>query len=273
LGDNGWSYGSSHFTVNIMVKRYVNPTGSMSPDGSYEALKLGAKPQDLDGVTLPPKAAIDTLHCVNLDALTGVEDAGSTFDTANETDLRRKIAETKVRFGRLSLGNAYGSELQNLIVPVEAQYWNGSSFVGNDDDNTTSLVDSNIVVGNYQGGLTKAVTLPPTLGTFDVDGNCIITDTTKNGVISGGKSCILFYKPLVSGSVDLLINLGLTNKAASCLDPQLFSGTSTPADRAYLRGNWCADNYDRDPTAHITFGLYKDNGKASNRLIYFREVY
>ncbi len=275
---DGWSYGSSYFTVNILLKRYVNPdinvnpTGSMSPDGSYDKLILGAKPQDLEGVTLPPKAPTDIRHCVDLNALTGDEDADCKFDTANETDLRRKVVETKVRFGRLSLGNAYGSELQNLIIPVEVQYWNGSSFVRNDDDNNTPLADSNIVVGNYQGGLlAKDVTLPPTLGTFDVAGNCIITDTTKNGVISGGKSCILFYKPSISGSVDLLINLGLTNKAASCFDPLLFSVISTPADRAYLRGNWCVGNYDRDPTAHITFGLYKGNG--SNRLIYFREVY
>ncbi|MEY3759697.1 MAG: hypothetical protein RIR39_1188, partial [Pseudomonadota bacterium] len=274
---DGWSYGSSYFTVNILLKRYVNPdsnvnpTGSMSPDGPYDKLILGAKPQDLEGVTLPPKAPTDIRHCVDLNALTGDEDAGCTFDTANETDLRRKVVETKIRFGRLNLGNAYGSELQNLIIPVEVQYWNGSSFVRNDDDNNTPLVDNNMGVGNYQGGLSKAVIIPPTLGAFDVNGNCIITDTTKNGVISGGKSCIFFYKPSVSGSVDLLINLGLTNTVASCFDPLLFSAISTPADRAYLRGNWCAGNYDRDPTAHITFGLYKGNG--SNRLIYFREVY
>ncbi len=276
---NGWSKGSSYFTVNILLKRYinpdlkVNPKGYVSPDGPYDNLKLGAKPLDLDGVTLPPNAASDTRHCVNLDVLTGAENADCMFGMADETNLRRKLIETKVRFGRLNLANAYGSELLNLIIPVEAQYWNGSSFIKNSDDNYTLLTDNNIVVGNYQGDLANAVTLPPTLGSFDVEGRCIINNPKTNGVVSEGKSCILFYKPLVSGSVDVLINLGLTNNVASCLDPLLFSGTSTPADLAYLRNNGCADYYDRDPTAHITWGIYKDNGKGSNGLIYFREVY
>ena len=276
---NGWSKGSSYFTVNILLKRYiypdlkVNPKGYVSPDGPYDNLKLGAKPLDLDGVTLPPNTASDTRHCVNLDVLTGAENADCMFGMADETNLRRKLVETKVRFGRLNLANAYGSELLNLIIPVEAQYWSGSSFIKNSDDNYTLLTNNNIVVGNYQGDLAKAVSIPPTLGSFDVEGRCIINNPKTNGVVSEGKSCILFYKPLVSGSVDVLINLGLTNNVASCLDPLLFSGTSTPADLAYLRNNGCADYYDRDPTAHITWGIYKDNGKGSNGLIYFREVY
>jgi len=280
LGDNGWSNGSSHFAVNILLKRYinpdsnVNPSGRVSPDGPYDVLKLGAKPRDLDGVTLPPKAAADSTHCVNLDALTGVENPDCAFVGAVETDLRRKVIETKVRFGRLSLENAYGSELQSLIIPVEAQYWNGSSFVRNDDDNNTSLADSNIVVGNYQGGiLAKDVAIPPKFGTFDAAGNCIITDTTKNGVMSGGKSCILFSKPLISGSVDLLVNLGGTGIPAICPVPSGSAENLNPENMAYLRGNWCGENYDRDPTGQVTLGIYKDNGKGGNRLIYFREVY
>ena len=268
--NTSWSNGSSDFTANIILQRGGSP---VAPDGPYDALKLGAKPQDLDGVTLPPKAVTDTGHCVNLNTKTSIEDTDCTFEmTDDETDLRRKVAETKVRFGRLSLANAYGSELQDLIIPVEAQYWNGSSFVRNDDDNNTPLADSNIVVvGNYQGGLTTAVTK---FGTFDVNGNCsIITDTTKNGVVSGGKSCILLSKPTapVTGSVDLLINLGSLGSPGNCLSPALFSGSS--AGMAYLSGNWCGANYDRDPTAHINLGLYKDNGKGSHRLIYLREVY
>lgn len=267
--NTNWSAGSSNFTVNIVVKRYVNADGKVTHDGPYDALKLGAKPQDSDGVTLPPKAATDSTHCVNLNTKTSVEESNCTFAGADETDLRRKIVETKVRFGRLSLANAYGSELEDLIIPVEAQYWNGSSFVRNDDDNNTALADSNIVVGNYQGKLATAVTK---FGTFDVNGNCsIITDPTKNGVISGGKSCILLSKPTasVTGSVDLLINLG--SLAGNCLSPALSSGSS--AGMAYLSGNWCGTGYDRDPAARATFGVYKDNSTGRSRLIYFREVY
>jgi len=268
-----WSKGSSDFTANIILQRGGSPA---TPDGPYDALKLGVKPQDVDGVSLPPKAAADVMHCVNLNTLTGIENADCTFDTANETDLRRKFAETKVRFGRLSLANAYGSELQNLIIPVEAQYWNGSSFVRNDDDNYSTLVDNSMVVGNYQGRLlAKDVTRSPKFGAFDAAGNCNVTnDSTKNGVMSGGKSCILFFKPSISGSVNLLVNLdGAGGAAAICPIPSGSAKNLNADNMAYLRGNWCGENYDRDPTAQVTFGLYSDNGKGRNRLIYVREVY
>lgn len=277
---DGWSVGSSYFTVNILVKRYVNSDTTVNPnskvtpvtpDGPFDVLILGVKPQDLDGVTLPPKAATDSAHCVDLNTKTGTEDSSCTFAEADDIDLRRKIVETKVRFGRLSISNAYGSELQNLPVPVEAQYWNGSSFVVNGDDNKTLLVDGNIIIGNFQ----DASTTPPTFafGTADTNGSC--SDSTLNGVMSKGKSCILFDKPSTSQSFDLLINLGSVGLAEpTCLSSTLLaSGSSTPANMTYLSGNWCGTGYDRDPTAHITFGIYKDNSKGKSRLIYFREVY
>ena len=91
--------------------------------------------------------------------------------------------------------------------------------------------------------------------------------------MSGGKSCILFSKPLISGSVDLLVNLGGTGIPAICPVPSGSAENLNPENMAYLRGNWCGENYDRDPTGQVTLGIYKDNGKGGNRLIYFREVY
>ncbi len=188
--------------------------------------------------------------------------------------MRRKIVETNVRFGRLSISNAYGSELQALSIPVEAQYWNGSSFIRNSEDNNTHLVDKNIIVGNINGALAAIAPPTPTFGTADANGSCFI-NSALNGVMSNGKSCILFAAPLASGSVDLLINLGSVGLSnTSCLSSTLrSSGSSTSANMSYLSGNWCGENYDRDPTAHVTFGIYKDNSSGKSRLIYFREVY
>lgn len=45
---------------------------------------------------------------------------------------------TEIRSGRVWVGNAYGSELLNLSVPVFAQYWNGSAFATNIDDDVAS---------------------------------------------------------------------------------------------------------------------------------------
>lgn len=47
-----------------------------------------------------------------------------------------------LRWGRLKLSNALGSEFVDLALPIEAQYYNGVSFVTNADDGCTSLANS-----------------------------------------------------------------------------------------------------------------------------------
>jgi MSHA biogenesis protein MshQ len=261
--NTSWNNGSSDFTANITLKR------SASPDGPYDALKLGAKPQDSDGVTLPPNAATDTTHCVNLNTATGGEASNCKFASADETVLRRLLFTTSVRFGRLNLANASGSELLDLPVPVEVQYWNGSSFAVNALDNLTALADTSIVPGNYQGAT------PPMFRAADPKTGSCSADSTHTGVVSAGKSCILFGKPSASGSFDMLVNLGSAGLVdIHCLSSTLLSsGSSTPATLGYLSGNWCGTAYDRDPTAYITFGVYNGNTKGINHLIYFRERY
>jgi hypothetical protein len=272
-----WSKGSSNFTANIKLQRNV------IPDGPYDDLKFGAKPQDLDGITLPPNldgvtlplnAVTDTAHCVNLNKATGGEASNCTFALADETVLRRLLFTTRVRFGRLSLANASGSELVDLSVPVEAQYWNGSSFAVNTFDNLTTLANTNIVLGNYQG-LSAIAT--PSFRAADANGSCS-GNLSSSTVLKQGKSCILFGKPSVSGSFDALVNLGSTGSPANCLGPPLTYGSSLSATLGYLSGKWCGGDgspYDRDPTAHVTFGIYNTNGNSNgnSHLIYFREVY
>ena len=275
---DAWSKGSSYFTVNILLKRYVNldlkinPKGYVSPDGPYDNLKLGAKPLDLDGVTLPPNAASDTLHCVNLNITTGLENTRCTFISDNDNDLRRKIAETPVRFGQLQVSNAYGSERLDLPILVEVQYWNGSSFATNTFDNNTMLTVNNLVEGNYQGALSGATLTTPTFRVIDKNDSCSVS-SVLSGVMTAGKSCLLLSKPFIIGSFDLLINLGNQESTANCLISSLTYGSSVSATLPYLSGNGCGAAYDKDPVAHITWGIYKDNGKGSNGLIYFREVY
>lgn len=117
MSNSAWAGGESTFEADVVLNR----SATTKPDGPFDALKLGAKPHDADGVTL-----LDT----DLDL-------GVTMDGPSE---RHEFATTKVRFGRLRLTNAYGS-VSPLKVPAEAQYWSGRSWVKNGDDSLTSLVD------------------------------------------------------------------------------------------------------------------------------------
>lgn len=139
--------------------------------------------------------------------------------------------------GRLSLQNAQGSELLDLSMPLEAQYWMGSYYVKNTDDSCSQLPVPTVGNGlTFGGNLTAAMTA-----------------LSLNGVSSGmssllqGLGNLIWTKPGANntGYVDIVI---------------------TSPD--WLKFNWNGTG-DTNPTARATFGIYKGNPK----IIYMREVY
>src|SRR5690606_35382254 len=101
-------------------------------------------------------------------------------------------ATTQIRFGRLRVFNALGSERLPLAVPMQLEYWNGTAFVVNGDDNCTTLARSTI-------------TMTPDSGLS----SCKTAFTGANIVFSGGKATPVLAAPTPAhGSVDLRVNLG-----------------------------------------------------------------
>lgn len=130
----------------------------------------------------------------------------------------------KVRSGRVWMSNAYGSELLDLSVPVFAQYWNGSAFVTNVDDDVatcTSFVKPTVTL--QPGGTALTVTMP---GDITVPGNVGFT---------AGNGSMLLTKPGVAGYADVTLNVPTWLQFA-------WSGT-VPAK----------------PAARATFGVYVGN--------------
>ncbi|WP_127029230.1 DUF6701 domain-containing protein [Candidatus Methylobacter oryzae] len=248
-GIPGWSGGRSYFTLYAAVGRNI------SPDGPYDApgLKFGAKPLDSDGVTLPPKSSTDTAHCVDLNVATGVENAGCVFAAAvPESDLRRKIFETSVRYGRLSLSNAFGSELLDLPMPLIAEYWNNNSWIKNVDDQSTtgiSLVATDPIADD---GL-----VPAELFVWDTG---IGNGNSGLGYSVAGTSANKFREPPLAG------DFNLNFRAPGSGNSGTLDITATVPN--YLRFNWKGVG-DVNPAARATFGIYK----GSSKFIYIRELY
>ncbi|MCR4298291.1 MAG: hypothetical protein NUV75_06000 [Gallionella sp.] len=231
LGTSSGSWtagGQGTFNVNLTVNRAAAP----DPDGPFESFNLGVDPIDTDGVKLAS---------YNLDV---------NNDATNDHSL---VGASKIRFGRLKLSNAHGSELLNLPIPIQTQYWNGISFVTNGEDYCTQIGATNIGLANY----TKNLALGETV---------ISTGTAFNA----GVGSLILSKPGATndGSVDLVINLSATATEAPCItltpDP-----VTVGANLGYLRGKWCGAAYDKDPSVRATFGVYKGN----NEFIYLRESY
>lgn len=217
-----FSAGAASVAVDLGVTR-ASPD---VPDGPYNALKLGVAPQDGDGVQLLA-AALD----LDVDGAGGAD--------------HQEVAQTAVRFGRLRLGSAFGSELLELPLALSVQYWNGVGFVVHGDDSCTSLASANVVLSNHQRNLSPgetAVVPAPTLSVVAGVGNLRLSAPGAGN----------------NGAVDLRVNL-------------------TAEGKSYLRGRWNetdedanpATAYDDDPSARASFGLYK----GGSQIIYRRESY
>ncbi len=218
LGITGtWTSGVLTATASLGFNR------APSPDGPYNTMKVGIAPVDADGVAL------------------SVFDMDVTAPAGNE---HTQVGQTQIRFGRLRLSNAHGSEKLDLPIPIQVQYWNGTLFATHTLDSCTTLTSGNI-------SLTKT---PPTLPTS-------ITPATIT--FASGIGSMKLIKPSVTGSVDLCVDLGS--------DP--VGGTvcsATLAGKTYLQGKWAPGTaWNNDPKARALFGVYKN----ANEFIYLREVY
>lgn len=157
-----------------------------------------------------------------------------------------------IRFGRLALTNAHGSELLGLPVPIETQFWNGSSFVRNTADACTQLAAGQVALTNWRRDL-----------------NACETSVTLSGRFKAGRGTLRFSAPGAgnTGSVDLALHLGPVGSGNTCV-----GGVAAPAAGAvqsWLQGQWTGGAFDQNPTARASFGLYR----GSKSLIYMREMY
>lgn len=143
-------------------------------DGPYAALDIGIAPVDSDGVIM-------SAYDLDTDAVAGNDHS--------------KIARTEVRYGRIKLSNAHGSELLPLPVAATIQYWDGTTYVTSATDsatqfNTNLVPGGNVQAANFNGPLALAdvVVVTPGLVTF-----------------TNGLKTFKLAAPNKTGSVDLTI--------------------------------------------------------------------
>ncbi|MGV8992251.1 MAG: DUF6701 domain-containing protein [Thiobacillus sp.] len=170
-----------------------------------------------------------------IDTLTPAVFPSIAFDSGNQ-----------IRFGRLALSNAHGSEVLNLPVPAETQFWNGAGFTRNTADFCTQLVAANVGLSNWQRNL-----------------NACETSVSLSGRVNAGRGNLRLSAPGLNntGSVDLTLNLAAAGAGNTCP-----VATVTGADQPWLRSG---PAFNQNPVARASFGLYRGN----KPLIYMREMY
>lgn len=152
---------------------------SASPAGPFDNFKVAMAPVDSD--------------LVKLDSY-DVDSSSVVAGTANHA----LAGSTLMRYGRMQIDNAYGSELLNLSIKLNAQFWTGTGYATNILDNCTDPAFSNFLVSDYLGGLSLA-NMP--------DGNRGAAATLVNGA---GKMVLAKPSPppTIKGSVTLRSSRG-----------------------------------------------------------------
>lgn len=218
--------GSSSFSKTVTLSdANAVAGGSLAPASvAASAFTAGIANATLAFTFTSAKTAPATikLHAVDVDNVL----SATTEGTAN------------IRSGRISLKNAYGSELLPLAVPLEAQYWNGTSYIRNQQDSCTTVPASSIAMGNYKYNLIACE-----------------TQLSGTGTMSSGKTTATLTKPGAgnNGSVDLTLNLSSAS-GSTCT-------TSTASTATAASIPWFGTN----PLSRATFGIFK------TPVIYMRE--
>lgn len=206
-------------------------------DGPYEQFTIGIAPQD----------PVDTSVVMN------------AFDLDvdnNSIDEHTALGSTRIRFGRLFIGSAFGSELLPLQLPFRTEYFDGTNFIVNTDDActgfdaATDLILSNAIeVGQMDGDIritATAVCPEPGVG-------CSMTSISNNPV-SSGDADLSFSAPDQgnTGHADVTVDLS----------------SATGLDMEWLFYDWDGDGlFDNNPVGRVSFGIF--NGPSE--FIYLRE--
>jgi hypothetical protein len=141
---------------------------------------------------------------------------------ATDTDSISSAAGTEahpwIYSGRLYVGNATGSELTPLAVPLLTQYYNGTAWVTNTEDVCTSLTANFVSFSSFSGNLATGETAA----------------SISNDPLTGGDAGLSLSAPGAG-------NAGSANVTVT-----------TPG--AYLQFDWNGDSALDDPSATVIFG-------------------
>ncbi len=180
--------------------------------------------------------------------ITGVSDEVSVLAGAPVS-----IGSTTIRYGRIAISGAFGSELVNLALPMRAEYYvdANTGFVNNVDDVCSTAVT--LSFSNFTDNLASGET-------------CVL-DSGSPGNSGAGCAAIApvtmrYSEPPIGGDFNLYLQApGAGNNGS----------TLTTADvPAWLEYDWNSSTAgNEDPAGTAVFGIFR----GQDRRIYTRELY
>lgn len=155
-----------------------------------------------------------------------------------------------IRFGRLTIANAHGSELVPLDVAVQVEFFNGNNWQPNTLDQCTSInMSPDFQLSNPE---TANGSLQAGTATMTLDGGTTSAALTNSSPLTNGVATMTFAAP------------GEDNQGYVDIQSQ------TSLNFGWLLGDYDNDGvYDDEATGRASFGLFR----GSENIIFRREVF
>jgi MSHA biogenesis protein MshQ len=252
-----FTYSSQPFMMQV-IARNLNNNVTVNYDGSINTTPNSSKVLTLSDSNSVAGGSLTPSSLANTSFLAGIANASPSFtftsSLTSPATIKLHVIDTDsvvssategtatIRSGRLRIQNSYGSELLNLPILLETQYWNGLAYIRNQQDSCTTVPASSISMNNYFNNLSACESQI---------GFSSGTGTFMNGI----SKYLRLSKPGVgnNGSVNLSVNLNSAS-GKTCI-------TTTESNATSANINWLGTN----PVSRYTFGIYK------TQVIYIRE--
>jgi MSHA biogenesis protein MshQ len=254
------------------------PSVTINGNGTGDFAFAAGAPGDRLAFKRDATTPLSTFTASINDAITVTDDTEA--GTSGNGTLSASVTFSSIAF---DAGNAfrYGVvRLQDVFAPLAgnssgfapvgilAQYWNGTAFIANPEDNCTSFTEKNFVLYSHAGSITAANLPTPTAGSngkVSMGAVPVVAGVGRVNVISTSSGPAPLNTITQPGSVKICLDL---DSSSTQIDNACVA--ITPADKAYLQGRWVGTSYSKDPNAMVGFGLY---GSQPKNFIYFRENY
>ncbi|WP_347230279.1 DUF6701 domain-containing protein, partial [Vibrio crassostreae] len=227
--------GTARLVNGKSVGKFSHSIGSTCSSSLCWSKKIAAQKYE-DGPFNLNEVGQDTSISIAAPISTGSNEDPIAFFNLDD---QRLDVQPDIRFGRIDLDDVGGNSGSTIAIPLRAEYWNGSRFVLNEDDNATNVeasTSASDVVWSEDGGVTTTVT-------FD-----------NGGQVSGGES-----RNLTASQGD---DVSIREQV------QLWQNMD---DIPWLRYDWDSDkvsdevNGEQDPSTVVTFGIYRGNDRVIYR--------
>nr|PMG08415.1 hypothetical protein BCU99_04090 [Vibrio cyclitrophicus] len=181
-------------------------------------------------------------------------DPVSFTDSDTLTNSAAFPVQPPARYGRMALDDIGGNSDTTLTIPLRAEFWDGSEFVVNDDDNRSTFNGSNTckqVIWHSEGVTTTLASLSGSRSVDDGEEEVTANQNTPSGTDAPREQVRLWLR-----MDDLAPTAKTGENPITCL--------GSDQEQPWLRYNW-RQLGDEDPSTVVTFGIYRGNDRVIYR--------